>query len=54
LCSKIIYAGEEIKCSVKKCPLMFHLNCVVKDTSNFTAESFRCPQHVSVGINLFS
>ncbi|CAD6250370.1 unnamed protein product [Miscanthus lutarioriparius] len=45
LCSKIIYAGEEIKCSVKKCPLMFHLNCVVKDTSNFTAESFRCPQH---------
>ncbi|RCV07254.1 hypothetical protein SEVIR_1G233300v4 [Setaria viridis] len=45
LCSKTIYAGEEIKCSVARCPKVFHLNCVVKGTSNFTAESFRCPQH---------
>ncbi|AQK53525.1 Histone-lysine N-methyltransferase ASHR3 [Zea mays] len=45
LCSKIIYVGEEIKCSVKKCPQMFHLKCVAEDTSNFTVESFRCPQH---------
>uniref|UniRef100_A0A0A9CW57 SDG4 n=1 Tax=Arundo donax TaxID=35708 RepID=A0A0A9CW57_ARUDO len=45
LCSKIIYAGEEIKCSVSRCPEKFHLNCMVKDTTNFTAESFKCPQH---------
>ncbi|KAF8677836.1 hypothetical protein HU200_046427 [Digitaria exilis] len=45
MCSRIIYAGEKIQCSVSNCREMFHLNCVVKDTSNFTAESFRCPQH---------
>ncbi|CAO2046543.1 unnamed protein product [Urochloa humidicola] len=46
LCSKVIYAGEKIKCSVGRCTEAFHLNCVVKGTSNFTVESFRCPQHV--------
>ncbi|CAL5020960.1 unnamed protein product [Urochloa decumbens] len=46
LCSKIIYPGEEIKCTVGRCTKVFHLNCVVKGTTNFTAESFRCPQHV--------
>ncbi|KAL6633998.1 hypothetical protein ACP70R_026669 [Stipagrostis hirtigluma subsp. patula] len=45
LCSKIIYAGEEIKCTVTRCRELFHLNCVVKDTANFTTENFRCPQH---------
>ncbi|PAN06989.1 hypothetical protein PAHAL_1G303300 [Panicum hallii] len=45
LCFRIIYAGEKINCSVRCCPEVFHLNCVVKGTSNFTAESFRCPQH---------
>ncbi|KAL6899608.1 hypothetical protein ACP4OV_006266 [Aristida adscensionis] len=45
LCSKIIYAGEEIKCTVSRCPERFHLNCVVKDTANFTTENFKCPQH---------
>ncbi|TKW40246.1 hypothetical protein SEVIR_1G233400v4 [Setaria viridis] len=45
LCSRIIYAGEEVRCSVSRCQEMFHLNCVVKDTSKFTTESFRCPQH---------
>ncbi|XP_062222797.1 histone-lysine N-methyltransferase ASHR3-like isoform X2 [Phragmites australis] len=45
LCSKIIYAGEDIKCSVSRCREMFHLTCAVKDTSNFTTESFKCPQH---------
>ncbi|KAJ1279934.1 hypothetical protein BS78_04G193300 [Paspalum vaginatum] len=45
LCSRIVYAGEELKCSVSRCPEMFHLNCVVKDTSSFNVESFRCPKH---------
>ncbi|CAL4968297.1 unnamed protein product [Urochloa decumbens] len=45
ICSRMIYAGEEIRCSVSRCSEIFHLNCVVKTTSNFIAESFRCPQH---------
>ncbi|TVU29294.1 hypothetical protein EJB05_20854 [Eragrostis curvula] len=49
LCSKIIYAGEEIRCSVSRCRERFHLNCVVKDTVNVTADSFKCPQHFFVG-----
>ncbi|KAK3154602.1 hypothetical protein QOZ80_2BG0192750 [Eleusine coracana subsp. coracana] len=44
-CYKIIYAGEGIKCSVSRCREDFHLNCIVKDTANFTADSFKCPQH---------
>uniref|UniRef100_A0A0D9VI72 SET domain-containing protein n=1 Tax=Leersia perrieri TaxID=77586 RepID=A0A0D9VI72_9ORYZ len=45
LCSKIIYPGEEIKCSVSRCEEMFHLSCAAEDTANFVAESFKCPQH---------
>ncbi|XP_062219607.1 histone-lysine N-methyltransferase ASHR3-like [Phragmites australis] len=45
LCSKIIYAGEQLKCTVSRCREMFHLTCAVKDTANFIAESFKCPQH---------
>uniref|UniRef100_A0A453P2J1 RING-type domain-containing protein n=1 Tax=Aegilops tauschii subsp. strangulata TaxID=200361 RepID=A0A453P2J1_AEGTS len=47
VCYKIIHPLEEIKCSVSRCEQMFHLTCVVEYTANFTAESFRCPQHVS-------
>ncbi|KAF0933606.1 hypothetical protein E2562_018848 [Oryza meyeriana var. granulata] len=45
LCYKIIYPGEEIKCSVSRCGEMFHLTCAAEDTPNFVAESFKCPQH---------
>ncbi|XP_052145694.1 histone-lysine N-methyltransferase ASHR3-like isoform X2 [Oryza glaberrima] len=45
LCSKIIHPGEEIKCSVSRCGELFHLNCAAEDTTNFIAESFKCPQH---------
>ncbi|KAL6633997.1 hypothetical protein ACP70R_026668 [Stipagrostis hirtigluma subsp. patula] len=45
LCSKIIYPGEEIKCSVRLCGVMFHLSCAVRDTANFIGNSFKCPQH---------
>ncbi|KAM3226639.1 hypothetical protein ACQJBY_058968 [Aegilops geniculata] len=45
VCYKIIHPLEEIKCSVSRCEQMFHLTCVVEYTANFTAESFRCPQH---------
>ncbi|VAI58386.1 unnamed protein product [Triticum turgidum subsp. durum] len=45
VCYKIIHPSEEIKCSVSRCEQMFHLTCVVEYTANFTAESFRCPQH---------
>lgn len=47
LCSKIIHPGEEIKCSVSRCGELFHLTCAAEDTTNFIAESFKCPQHVS-------
>ncbi|CAO2046545.1 unnamed protein product [Urochloa humidicola] len=45
MCSRMIYAGEEIRCSVSRCSERFHLDCVMKATSSFTPESFRCPQH---------
>ncbi|KAL5207836.1 hypothetical protein ABZP36_032271 [Zizania latifolia] len=45
ICSKIIYPGEEIRCLVSRCGEMFHLACAAQDTANFTAESFKCPQH---------
>ncbi|KAL5213291.1 hypothetical protein ABZP36_024138 [Zizania latifolia] len=44
ICSKIIYPGEEIRCSVSRCGEMFHRACA-EDTANFIAESFKCPQH---------
>ena len=52
-CSKIIYAGEELKCSVSRCQEKFHFNCGVKDTVNFTVDSFKCPQHVSSEFSSF-
>jgi hypothetical protein len=47
VCYRIIHPLEEIKCSVSRCEQPFHLTCVAEYTANFTAESFRCPQHVS-------
>lgn len=45
VCYKVIHPLDEIKCSVSRCEQSFHLTCVVEDTANFTAESFKCPQH---------
>jgi len=50
LCYKFIHPLEEIKCSVSRCEQVFHLSCVVEDTASFTAESFKCPQHVSSNV----
>ncbi|XP_068652375.1 histone-lysine N-methyltransferase ASHR3 isoform X2 [Aristolochia californica] len=45
LCSKIIYTGEEILCSVRGCEEAFHKTCAMSTPGVSSSKRFTCPVH---------
>ncbi|KAG9455834.1 hypothetical protein H6P81_000342 [Aristolochia fimbriata] len=45
LCSKVIYAGEEIPCSVQGCKEAYHKMCALSTSGVSSSKRFTCPMH---------
>ncbi|XP_059285496.1 uncharacterized protein LOC132038994 isoform X4 [Lycium ferocissimum] len=46
VCQRLIFPGEEVECSVRDCPGIFHLECAKEILGSSSPKTFKCPQHV--------
>lgn len=47
VCQRLIFPGDEVKCSVRDCTGVFHLQCAKEKLGLSSPKMFKCPQHVS-------